>query len=422
MERFLITGGKTLSGEIPVKGSKNAALKLMAASLLFDHPVTFSNIPDINDIHSMKKLIELAGGKTYSEDDQITLDNSKLISSNLDCDIAKRIRASIVLIGPLLARIGKASFPHPGGCVIGKRPIDYFVEGFKKLGARITLSDDGYKFSGRLRGNDIFLPFPSVTVTETLMMASAIAYGQTIIKNAAAEPEITQLAELLRLGGADISGAGTNTIVINGTNSRLLRMKDPAPFKIIPDRIEAGSFVILGALLSDCLKISNCCPEHIESLLYTIESAGAKLTRGEDWIKVGRSNDIRSVNITTGPYPSFATDLQSPFSIFLTQAQGESMIFETVFEGRLAYLEEIKRMGANIILCDPHRAIITGPAKLRAREMESPDLRAGLAYIIAALVAEGDSVVHNVYHIDRGYERVEERLRNVGASIQRVQV
>lgn len=421
MEKFVIEGGQTLEGELLVSGSKNTATKLMAASLLFSSPVEFSNVPKIDDVARTGELLRKLGAIIDFDGAILKIDAGGVNRFQLDEEIAKNMRASIVFLGPLLARFGKAELPHPGGCVIGKRPIDFFIDGFNKLGAKFEEIDGLYKFAvENLIGTEIFLPFPSVTATETLMMAAILAAGDTVIKNAASEPEVQALAEFLIEGGADISGAGTNTISVKGRNEELLK-RDRKIFEIIPDRIEAGSFTVLGALAGNPLKISGCRPKHLESLIFQLESAGVKIERGENWLEVSKPEKLTATSVTTAVYPGFATDLQSPFAVLLTQAEGESKIFETVFEGRLNYLEELKRMGANIIPCDPHRAIIIGPAKLRGRSMESPDLRAGLAFIIAALIAEGRSEIHNIYHIDRGYAQIEKRLQSVGAKIERTE-
>lgn len=431
----MIEGRQTLKGELAVSGSKNAATKLMAASILFETTVAFSNVPKIDDVAKTGELLRKLGANIDFADEILQIDASNVTRFRLDEEIAKNMRASVVFLGPLMARFGRAQLPHPGGCVIGKRPIDFFIDGFKKLGAELEEADNLYKFSAsKLVGAEIFLQFPSVTTTETLMMAASLANGETVIKNAAGEPEIKSLAEFLVRGGAEITGAGTNTIIIKGRNGKLLEwgkwekedegerggQKDKEIFKIIPDRIEAGSFAILGALAGNPLKISNCRPDHLESLIFQLENAGVKIERGEDWLSVSKPEKLTAASITTAVYPGFATDLQPPFAVLLTQAEGESKIFETVFEGRLNYLEELKRMGANVIPCDPHRAVIIGPAKLRGRSMESPDLRAGLAFVIAALVADGQSEIHNVFHIDRGYAQIEKRLASVGAKIERI--
>ena len=393
----------------------------MAASLLFNGSVSFSNIPLIEDVKKTGQLLSGLGAMLDFNGTDLKIDASALASPVIDFEIAKNMRASVVFLGPMLARFGLVKLPHPGGCVIGRRPIDFFIAGFQKMGASFEELDGLYKFTANgLVGTEIFLPFPSVTATETLMMAAVLADGQTVIKNAASEPEISQLAELLISGGADITGAGTNTIVISGSGGKLLSRKSAEKFTVMSDRIEAGSFAILASLVGDPLKISGCRPDHLESLLASLESAGVKIERGDTWLEIRRPSRLNAASITTAVYPGFATDLQSPFSILLTQAEGQSTIFETVFEGRLNYLEELKRMGANVVICDPHRAIITGPTPLRGRAMESPDLRAGLAFVIAALIAEGQSAIHNIFHVDRGYSQIEKRLQKIGAKIERI--
>ncbi|PIR69819.1 MAG: UDP-N-acetylglucosamine 1-carboxyvinyltransferase [Candidatus Niyogibacteria bacterium CG10_big_fil_rev_8_21_14_0_10_46_36] len=419
---LVIRGGKELSGAIAVNGAKNDVLSLMAASVVFSHPVTLTNVPRISDVAKMKALLEGIGVRVTEDPDKrtITLDPSSVKNPVLDAALAEKIRASVMLIGPVMARLGEITFPYPGGCVIGKRPIDFFINGFKKLGADVTESDTVFSF--RLKkhtGGNIVLPYPSVTVTETLMINSALGNGTTTITNAACEPEIESLAQFLGSGGAHITGAGTHTITVQGTNGRLLAQSRPEAFPVLPDRIEAGSFAILASLLGNPIRITQCAPRHIESLLERLRDLGVSVRAGNDWIEIRRPKQFTSVDIKTGPYPAFATDLQAPFTVLLTQAGGKAVVFETVFEERLHYIEELKQMGANITLCDPHRAIVVGPTPLSGRAVKSPDLRAGLAFIIAGLIAKGESVIHNVYHIDRGYEDIEARLRALGASIER---
>lgn len=428
-ERFLIKGtdgARVLVGTIRVNGAKNAALKAFAASLLFSDPVTLKNIPHIEDIERITDLLLNLGTKiTKNKDGVFICDHSELHTSDLSHDISKRLRASIVVTGPLLARTGKVSFPHPGGCVIGARPIDLFLEGFQKMGARIIFRDGTYHIvarGGKLRGAELFFRAQSVTGTETFMMAAILAEGKTVIKNAAMEPEIKHLADFLISCGARIKGAGTPAIEITG--GTLLRAGKKT-YITPPDRIEAGSFLILGALAAKDLKITNCDPTHIEALLEVLDLAGVHFRVGKDFVHI-KGNSKRNAYfkntalLKTHEYPGFPTDLQAPMMIFLTQASGESLVFETIFEGRLNYVEELVRMGADIRTMDPHRVIVKGHTSLKGREMESPDLRAGLAFVIAGVVARGRSVIHNVYNIDRGYERVEERLRGIGVDIKRV--
>lgn len=433
------SGKRTLGGEIAVVGAKNAALKAIAAAILFKTPLELTNVPHIEDVSRMLDIIRGMGGDASFEDHKVRVDTRKLSSTTITPEIAKRLRASIVLTGPILARFGRVEFPHPGGCVIGERPIDLFVEGFMKMGAKVKRVGKFYDIrapkTGLLGGN-IFFRVASVTGTETFMMAAVLANGTTTIKNAAMEPEIIWLADLLNASGANIVGAGTPIITIKGLNppkvdrptgkaglgAGLLAQKGKA-FHVIPDRIEAGSFLILGALAAKKLTIKNVVPAHLESLIELLEYTGTSVTRGKDFITVlspAKSQKLRAVSIRTHEYPGFPTDLQAPMMIYLTQAAGESLVFETIFEGRLNYTESLNRMGANITMMDPHRVLVRGATKLKGRRLESPDLRAGLAFVIAGAIASGQSEIHNVYNIDRGYERIEERLRGIGMHIVRV--
>ncbi len=417
--KFVIRGGKKLSGEIAVHGGKNSVLKPMAASLLFAKPITITNIPLIEDVFRMRELLEDLG-VTVEEGDRILQINSvTLRGSKLKEDIAKRFRASVVLVGPLLARSGKAQFPHPGGCVIGKRPIDLFLDGWQAMGAKVHEGKHGFEISAKkLKGADFTFRVVSVTGTETLMMTAVLAHGRTILRNVAMEPEIPALAQFLNDSGAKISGAGTPTIEIIGTGGKLLHAK--RPFEVIPDRIEAGSFLILGAAVGKNIKVTGCNPEHLTTLIAALKDAGVRLEIGKDWILVSRPRRLLAVNIQTHEYPGFPTDLQAPFAVLMTQAEGESMIFETIFEGRFGYAEELRRMGGKIFASDLHRILVKGPTHLRGRKIESPDLRAGLAFVVAAFLAKGESKIGNVYQIDRGYERIDERLKKLGAEIERV--
>jgi UDP-N-acetylglucosamine 1-carboxyvinyltransferase len=425
-DKFLIkglSGKRILTGDISVNGAKNAALKAMASSVLFGGIVKMKNIPNIEDVNRMVDLLEAFGVTLDKKNKHFILFNSNnLKDGNFSSQIAKRLRSSIVLTGPVLARVGKITFPHPGGCIIGARPIDLFLDGFKKMGAKVKIKDDHYVIEasdGKLKGSEIFLKNQSVTATETFMMAGVLAKGKTVIKNSAFEPEIKHLADFLSSCGANIKGAGTSTIEITGTGL----LKPKKVYTTPPDRIEAGSFLILGALSAKKIKIKNCEPKHLESLIETLKESGVQIKIGKNFLEVGdggRINNFKAVNIKTHEYPGFPTDLQAPMVVFLTQAVGESMVFETIFEGRLNYVEELTRMGADIKPMDPHRIIINGPKKLRGRDMESPDLRAGLAFVVAAIVAKGNSFIHNVYNIDRGYEKIEERLKKIGVKIERI--
>ncbi len=422
------SGKRTLEGEISVVGAKNAALKAIAASVLFKTPLTLTNVPHIEDVSRILDIICEMGGTTSFAEHRVTVDTRKLNSTIITPEIAKRLRASIVLTGPILARFGRVEFPHPGGCVIGERPIDLFIEGFIKMGAKVAHVGKFYNISAPktgLSGGEIFFRVASVTGTETFMMAAVLANGTTTIKNAAMEPEIVWLADILNAGGANITGAGTPVITIQGRGRKGLLAQKEKAFPVIPDRIEAGSFLILGALAAKKLTIKNVVPLHLESLIELLKYTGTNVTHGKDWITIAapsKAQKLRAVSIRTHEYPGFPTDLQAPMMIYLTQALGESLVFETIFEGRLNYTEALGRMGANITMMDPHRVLVRGATKLLGRRLESPDLRAGLAYVIAAAIAEGKSEIHNVYNIDRGYERIEERLRGIGLAIERIDV
>ncbi len=413
-----LDGQRVLSGKIDVVGAKNAALKVFAASILFDDSIQIDNVPIIEDVARMRELLSRLGVRTeQTAERSFRLKPLFPLNTDLSDEIAKKLRSSIVLTGPILAKEGRVSFPHPGGCVIGERPIDIFLEGFEKMGAEVKTIDRRYVISAdRLRPAEIVFKAPSVTATETLMMAAVLIPGETILHNAACEPEIVALADFLNESGANIKGAGSHTIAIKGVDS----LKAEKPYQTPADRIEAGSFAILAAICGKDIEIAGCRPEHLKVFLRVLKNIGVEIEEAKNSIRVKKSGNLRAINIKTAEYPGVPTDLQSPLSVLLTQANGKSLIFETIFEGRLDYLNELSRMGADVTVCDPHRAIISGPSGLRGREMESPDLRAGLAFIIAALVAKGKSIIHNVYNIDRGYERIEERLRQLGADIKRI--
>ncbi len=410
-----------MKGEVEVSGAKNNALKVFGASFLFSGKIEVLNVPLIEDIFRMKELVSSIGGRiSNSGPKAFAIEAPETAKTDLDEDITQSLRASVVLLGPLLGRYGKVSMPHPGGCVIGKRPINFFIDGLKKMGAQFAEKNGRYVFkSSGLSGTDFTFRIPTVTGTETLMMAAVLADGRTILRNCACEPEISALAEFLTDSGAKINGAGTHTIIIEGRGRHGL-LSAKKPFRVIPDRIEAGSFLILGALLGRKLKIKYCEPLHLLSLIAHLEAAGVSIERGSDWLQVSKPRSFTAIDLKTSEYPGFATDLQAPFAVFLTQAEGKSQVFETIFDGRLEYMGELARMGANITPCDPHRAIIIGPTLLRGREVESPDLRAGLAFVVAGLIAKGETVIHNIYNIDRGHERIEEKLASLGADIKRV--
>jgi UDP-N-acetylglucosamine 1-carboxyvinyltransferase len=425
-DRFIITGlggAKTLRGELVIGGAKNEVLKVLAASALFKDGFTLANVPNIEDVERMLELLEDLGVKVEKRgENKYHLDTKLIEGFALSEDISTKLRASIVLTGPLLARFSKVIFPYPGGCVIGKRPIDLFLSGFEKMGATVAEKEEGFVIEaplGKLQGAEIFFKSQSVTATETFIMAGVLAEGKTVLKNCALEPEIISFGEWLNECGAKIEGLGTSTITVEGGD---LLSGEGKTHETLPDRIEAGSFLILGALASSELTIKKCRPGHLDALIAYLVEAGVKIETGPDWIKVVNKGDeeFTALDVKTHEYPGFPTDLQAPFAIFLTQAEGQSYIFETIFEGRLNYFEALNRMGAKVKVLDSHRAIIDGPTPLSGREIESPDLRAGLAYVLAAVVASGESVVHNVEYIDRGYEEIEKRLASLGLDIKRI--
>lgn len=414
-ERFVINGGKKLKGEIEVKGAKNAALKIFAASILTSGTVKIKNVPEVEDIVRISELLKDLGIEViHPKNGEYHVTAAKIKTSIINPEIAKKLRASIVLTASLLARTGKVKFPHPGGCVIGERPIDVFLDGYKALRAKINYRNNLYSITGKLTGAKFVFSNISVTGTEAMLMAASLAKGETILKNCACEPEIESLANFLNSCGAKIQGAGTPFITVDGVESL-----NGAEYETIPDRIEAGTFAILAATTKSNILIKNCEPEHLDSLWNVLRNIGVRLKIDKKTVEVIPSQ-LKTVNIKTHEYPGFPTDLQAPICVLLTQAEGQGLVHETIFEGRLFWLDELKRMGANVSMHDPHRISIQGPTKLRARDIESPDLRAGMAYLIAALTAKGKSTINNIYQIDRGYEKIEKRLIKIGADIKRI--
>lgn len=426
-----LAGKKTLSGKVKIHGAKNAILQAFATSLLFKDSATLANVPAIEDTQRMIELLtELGITITPVDDHTYTITLPEHVTTELPYELSRKLRASIVLTGPVLAREGTVAFPHPGGCVIGNRPIDIFLDGFEKMGATLSENEKEYSLTApknkngvpQLRGAEIFLRVPSVTATQTFMMAAVLAEGRTVIKNAALEPETESLADFLNECGAKISGAGTTTITIEG--GEMLSGKGKT-YTAPPDRIEAGSFLILGALAADHLVLENCNPNHVEAAIDMLKRAGVPIETTESTITIKgngkiKNSSFKSFDIKTHEYPGFPTDLQAPAVVFLTQASGDSLVFETIFEGRLNFTEGLIRMGADIKMWDTHRITVKGPTPLKGRDLEGPDIRAGLAYIIAGIVAKGESVIHNAYYIDRGYQKIENRLRDIGVDIERI--
>ena len=415
MEQYIIEGGAKLSGEIQVKGAKNSALKILAATVLTKGENIISNIPQINDIGQLIEIIKDLGVEIKKDKkDSLKICANNINKTQINEELGRKLRASIILAGPILARFGEVEIPHPGGCLIGKRPIDIFIDGFKALGASFEEKENSYKFKAKkLKGTNYFFYKISVTGTETMMMAATLAEGTTVLKNAAQEPEILALAEYLNSCGAKIKGAGTSTIIIEGVEELTANKT-----KIIPDRIETGTFVVMGLLTKSEIKITNCNPSHLENFLIMIKRAGGKLEIGKDYIKTLPTEKFKPVDVITHEYPGFPTDLQAPFTLLMTQASGASLIHEPIFEGRLFFTDKLNQIGADIIMCDPHRVIVHGPTLLYGKTVDSPDLRAGATLILAGLIAQGKTIIGNVYQIERGYENIVGRLNNLGAQIE----
>jgi UDP-N-acetylglucosamine 1-carboxyvinyltransferase len=428
-----LNGKKTLDGEVFINGAKNASLKAMAASILFESKVTLENMPDTADVNTMADILVGLGAKvtkTSSENGCVfEIDPTSIHSTDLNSKLAQGMRASIVLTGPLLSRYKQVSFPSPGGCVIGTRPIDLFIDGYNKMSAKYILDGETYKIytDSVLQGGNIFFNIQSVGGTETLMMAAVLASGTTVLKNCAMEPEIVNVAEWLNACGAKIHGAGTSTIIIEGSGGKLL--KPIQPYVSIPDRIEAGSFLLLGALCANNLTIKNCLPEHLESVTNLLKDSGVPLVISKDSIKIVNNANIanssfKAFNIRTHEYPGFPTDLQSQMVTFLTQVSGESLVFETIFEGRFKFTEDLIKMGAKITTMNSREILIKGPALLSDItldvDLRAHDIRAGFAIVMACLVGRGEFKISNAGLIDRGYERIENKLSAIGAYITRV--
>lgn len=417
MHSFVIQGQQPLTGSLPVYGAKNYALKVLPAALLMPGEVTISQVPRIQDILTMERIIENIGGQIQTQGRTRVLRVPEALQTDLPATLAPKIRASILLIGPLLARQGKVKLPHPGGCSLGRRPIDLFIHAFEAMGAKVKNVNEAYHFSAkRLVGTKIIFPRISVTGTETVLMAATLAKGTTTILNAAMEPEIPALADWLSRCGARIRGAGTPQILIEGVDQL-----HPQPVDIIPDRIEAGSFAILAAATRSQLSITQCQPKHLQITLEVLRQMGVGIEIEETAIHLTSfPGQFKAVDIFTHEYPGFPTDIQAPMTVLLTQAAGESRVTECLFEGRLLFTDTLLKMGANITVSGQHTAFVNGPSALVGRRLESPDIRAGLAFVIAALIAKGETQLDNVYQIDRGYEALEDRLTQVGANIQRI--
>ena len=420
MDKFRITGGRPLKGRVSISGAKNSALPCMAAAILTPDKVILHNIPYVRDIITQRRLLEDIGATVLTPElrtHQITAAHIEIFEAPYD--LVKTMRASVLALGPLLARFGKAKVSLPGGCAIGTRPIDLHLAGFEQLGAEVRLEAGDVVAraprDGRLRGADINFVKATVTGTENLMMAATLARGKTILNNAAREPEIADLAELLNKMGARIRGAGTATIKIDGVAAL-----GGAEHTIIPDRIETGTFLIAAAITRGDLEIRDCRPEHSAALIAKLREVGVELEElNQSTLRVSGDSELEARDVTTEPHPGFPTDMQAQYMTLMTQATGRSAIAETVFENRFMHVSELQRMGAHIHV-DDHTATVEGPVQLTGAPVTASDLRASASLVLAGLVAEGETSISRVYHIDRGYERIEAKLRAVGADIERI--
>ncbi|MFP4193918.1 MAG: UDP-N-acetylglucosamine 1-carboxyvinyltransferase [Desulfobacterales bacterium] len=415
MDAILIKGGKSLNGKVRISGAKNAALPMLAASLLTAGKFRFENVPELKDIESILQLLSSMGAEVERNGHTVRVDTSELNSFEAPYELVRKMRASVLVLGPLLARLKRARVSLPGGCAIGARPINMHLDGFARLGAKITL-EHGYveTEASQLTGNEIFFDAPTVTGTENLMMAAVLARGTTVIRNAAKEPEVTALAEMLNKMGAEITGAGSPVITIKGVDTL-----KPVSVSIIPDRIETGTYMVAAALTKGCISITGAQPDHLKAVVSKLRQTGTQVEAGENEITVTGRRPIRSVDIKTLPYPGFPTDMQAQFMVLMSLANGLSLISETIFENRFIHVQELHRMGANIQISGGN-AMIRGVKKLSGAPVMASDLRASASLVLAGLAAEGTTRISRVYHLDRGYESLDEKLANLGANIRRV--
>lgn len=418
MDQLIINGGKPLHGDVIISGAKNAALPIMAATLLANDHVTIANVPHLKDVTTMMELLGQLGAKlVVDEKMNVQVDANHVNDLVAPYDLVKTMRASILVLGPMLARFGEAEVSLPGGCAIGTRPIDLHLKALKSMGADITINNGYVKAvckQGRLQGRPLVFDTVTVTGTENIMMAAALAQGKTILKNAAREPEVVDLANFLIQMGAKITGAGTHTIEIEGVEAL-----GGGSYSVMPDRIEAGTYLAAGALTRGHVTVRKVRPDNLLSMLCKFEEAGAHITMGEDWVSLDTLGlRPEAVNISTAPYPGFPTDMQAQFMAMNAIAQGSSSVIETIFENRFMHVPELQRMGAKI-QSNGNTAMITGVEKLTGATVMATDLRASASLILAGLAAEGETTVERIYHVDRGYDRIEEKLSLLGADIKR---
>ena len=417
MDKLIITGGNVLQGDIRISGAKNAVLPIMTATLLADSPVTIRNVPHLHDVTTTMELLGRMGVHlTLNEKMDIVVDATTINSLYAPYDLVRTMRSSILVLGPMLSRFGSADVSLPGGCAIGSRPVNLHIKGLQAMGAEVEVINGYIKARvERLKGARLVMDMVTVTGTENLMMAATLADGVTVIENAAREPEVTDLANCLNCMGAKISGAGSDTIMIEGVE-RL----SGTEYKVLPDRIEAGSYLVAAAITGGHIKIKDTRPDTMDAILQSLREAGADITVGDDWIELNmHGRRPRAVNVHTAPYPAFPTDMQAQFTALNAVAEGTGTITETVFENRFMHVQEMQRMGAQIQL-EGNTAICSGVERLAGAPVMATDLRASASLVLAGLVAEGDTAIDRIYHIDRGYERIEEKLAQLGADIRRV--
>lgn len=412
MSKFIIQGGKKLEGEVRISGSKNAALPIIAATVLVKGKTTLYNVPNIQDVQTMFQIIKDIGGKVTKKNNKVIIDTSKIHTYEIPENLMRKMRSSVILAGAIIGKYNKANFSYPGGCEIGSRPIDLHLKGFEKLG--INIKEEYGEIicnAEKIIGAQIHLDFPSVGATENIILSACLAEGTTILTNAAKEPEIEDMAEFLNKAGAKIKGAGTDRVEITGVK-KLAEIS----YNIMPDRIEAGTYLVAGAITGGNIKITNANPTHIEPILDKLEEANCILEIGKDYIQIKAPRRIKSVDIKTMPYPGFPTDMQSIFGALLSTAKGTSIITENIFENRYKYVQELNRMGARINV-EGRTAIIKGTKRIQGANVIASDLRGGVALIIEALAAKGVTQVDNVHYILRGYENIEEKLKKLGSKI-----
>lgn len=415
MDKILVQGGRKLSGRVAISGAKNAALPILAATLLCDGPNTFTHVPNLRDIRSTLDLLQHLGAECDMRDNTVTVDAGGLNNHEAPYDLVRKMRASILVLGPLVARLKRARVSLPGGCAIGARPINLHLRGLTQLGAKIDLSH-GYVEAActQLRGAEIFFDVVTVTGTENIMMAAVLAEGTTVLRNAAREPEIIALADVLNQMGAHIEGASTSEITIHGVEALT-----PISTAIIPDRIETGTFMAAAALTGGDITIIDAQPEHVKTVIHKLRLAGARIDAQGNTLRVQGPETISSVDVKTLPYPGFPTDMQAQFMVLMTVAQGTSLISETIFENRFIHVSELRRMGADVTISG-NSALVKGVRRLSGAPVMATDLRASACLILAGLVAENTTEVHRVYHLDRGYENLEAKFKQLGAAIRRV--